>query len=159
MITGSRLILSLLLLLVPVFSPLFYLLYLLAGLSDILDGIIARRTNSVSAFGSRLDTVADFVLVLVCVCKILPVLSVPAWLWIWTGMIAAVKIGSIIIGLRRSGHLAAVHSILNKVTGALLFLLPLALPQVSLPAAAVPVCFIASIAAYEENCLIRKCSM
>ena len=54
-ITGLRIILSVVLLLCPVFSPTFYSLYLLAGLSDMADGIIARKKNSVSEFGSRFD--------------------------------------------------------------------------------------------------------
>ena len=50
----------------PVFSPIFYVLYLIAGLSDMVDGIIARKTDSVSEFGQRLDGVVDFVFVSVC---------------------------------------------------------------------------------------------
>ncbi|MBO6094368.1 MAG: CDP-alcohol phosphatidyltransferase family protein, partial [Oscillospiraceae bacterium] len=50
----------------PMFSPAFYVLYIVAGLSDMLDGFVARKTDTVSEFGSRLDTIADFVLVAVC---------------------------------------------------------------------------------------------
>ena len=60
-ITGLRILVSMGLLFSPVFSPIFYGLYLVAGLSDIADGIIARKTNSVSEFGSRFDSIADFV--------------------------------------------------------------------------------------------------
>ena len=60
-ITGLRILVSAVLLFCPVFSPIFYVLYLIAGLSDMADGIVARKTNSVSEFGSRLDGVADFV--------------------------------------------------------------------------------------------------
>ena len=65
-ITGLRILVSAVLLFCPVFSPIFYVLYLIAGLSDMVDGVIARKTNSVSEFGSRLDGVADFVFVAVC---------------------------------------------------------------------------------------------
>ena len=37
-----------------------------------IDGTIARKTGAVSNFGSRLDTIADFVFMLVCSIKILP---------------------------------------------------------------------------------------
>ena len=60
-ITGLRILVSMGLLFSPVFSPIFYGLYLVAGLSDMADGIIARKTNSVSEFGSRFDSIADFV--------------------------------------------------------------------------------------------------
>ena len=72
-ITGIRILVSVVLLFCPVFSPIFYAMYLIAGLSDMVDGIIARKTNSVSEFGSRFDGVADFVFVGVCLIKILPV--------------------------------------------------------------------------------------
>ena len=64
-ITGFRGLISIVLLFCPVFSPVFYMLYLIAGLSDMIDGTIARRTNTVSEFGERFDTVADFVFVVV----------------------------------------------------------------------------------------------
>ncbi len=72
-ITGIRILVSAVLLLCPVFSPIFYAMYLIAGLSDMADGIVARKTNSVSEFGSRFDSIADFVFVGVCLIKILPV--------------------------------------------------------------------------------------
>ena len=65
-ITGLRILVSMGLLFSQVFSPIFYGLYLIAGLSDMADGIIARKTNSVSEFGSRFDSIADFVFVAVC---------------------------------------------------------------------------------------------
>ena len=91
-ITGLRILLSVVILFCPVFSPNFYMLYLIAGLSDMVDGIIARKTNSVSEFGSRFDGVADFVFVIVCLIKILPVMDIPVWLYVWTAAIALIKI-------------------------------------------------------------------
>ena len=86
-ITGLRILVSMGLLFSPVFSPIFYGLYLVAGLSDMADGIIARKTNSVSEFGSRFDSIADFVFVAVCLIKILPVMDIPIWLYVWTAVI------------------------------------------------------------------------
>ena len=76
-ITGIRILVSAAFLLCPVFSPIFYAMYLIAGLSDMADGIVARKTNSVSEFGSRFDSIADFVFVAVCLIKILPVMDIP----------------------------------------------------------------------------------
>jgi len=58
-ITGFRVLISFALLFCPVFSPVFYVFYLIAGLSDMIDGTIARRTNTVSEFGARFDTAFD----------------------------------------------------------------------------------------------------
>ena len=51
-ITGSRIVFSLPLLVIPLTSAWFYVFYLLCGLSDMIDGTVARRTNSVSEFGA-----------------------------------------------------------------------------------------------------------
>ena len=65
-ITGIRIICSIAILFFPALSPAFYVLYIIAGISDMIDGAVARKTGTVSEFGSKLDTAADFVLVAVC---------------------------------------------------------------------------------------------
>ena len=64
-ITFFRIAVSIVLLFCPAFSPPFYVFYIAAGLSDMLDGFVARKTDTVSKFGARLDTIADFVFVVV----------------------------------------------------------------------------------------------
>ena len=76
-ITGIRIVCSIALLFFPVFSPAFYALYIIAGISDMIDGAVARKTGTASEFGSKLDTAADFILVVVCLIKLLPVIHVP----------------------------------------------------------------------------------
>ncbi|WP_049962208.1 CDP-alcohol phosphatidyltransferase family protein [Oribacterium sp. FC2011] len=63
-----------------------------------IDGTIARKMNTVTEFGTRFDTAADFVFVVVCLIKLLPVISMPAWLCIWIVIIALIKIINIISG-------------------------------------------------------------
>ena len=79
--------------------------------------------------------------------KLLPVLSIPAWLYAWIGIIALIKNVNIISGFAVHKKLAAVHSVMNKATGALLFLLPLTIPAVGLKYSAVVVCAVATFAA------------
>ena len=124
-ITFFRIAAGIVLLFCPVFSPAFYVFYIVAGVSDMLDGFVARKTNTASRFGARLDTIADFVLVVVCLIKLLPVLRIPAWLYIWIGIIALIKVIIIISGFVVQKRFVPVHSVMNKATGALLFLLPL----------------------------------
>ena len=154
-ITFFRIAVSIILLFCPVFSPAFYAFYIAAGLSDMLDGFVARKTDSVSKLGARLDTIADFVLVVVCLIKFLPVLHIPAWLYAWIGIIALIKVVNIISGLAVQKKLVAVHSVMNKATGALLFLLPLTLPAVPLKYTAIVVCAAATFAAIQEGYFIR----
>ncbi|MBO7283210.1 MAG: CDP-alcohol phosphatidyltransferase family protein [Alistipes sp.] len=58
-VTSLRIIFSCAMLFCPPFSALFYILYSICGISDMVDGTIARRTNSATEFGTRLDTIAD----------------------------------------------------------------------------------------------------
>ena len=149
-ITGSRIVLSLPLLFIPLSSAWFYALYLLCGLSDMIDGTVARRTNSASEFGASLDTISDFVFMTVALIKFVPHLHIPVWLWIWIGVIATVKIVNVVFGFVRTGELAFPHTVLNKVTGLLLFLLPVTISFIELTYTLPVVCAIATVAAIHE---------
>ncbi|MGN0403674.1 MAG: CDP-alcohol phosphatidyltransferase family protein [Bariatricus sp.] len=150
-ITGSRILCSILLLFFPAFSPTFYFLYLVAGFTDMIDGTIARKTNTANEFGAKLDTIADIVFVMVCMIKMLPVLSIPTWLCIWIGVIAIIKVYNIILGYIVQRKFVVYHNIMNKVTGAVLFMLPLTLSIVDLQYSAGLVCIIATLAALQEG--------
>ena len=149
-ITGSRIVLSLPLLLIPLTSAWFCVIYLLCGLSDMIDGTVARRTSSASEFGARLDTVSDFVFMTVALIKFLPHFHIPVWLWIWIGIIALIKLGNVVWGFVRTKKLISPHTVLNKVTGLLLFLLPVTISFVDLTYTLPIVCTLATVAAIHE---------
>ena len=155
LITSCRILLSLLLLFFPALSPGFYGLYLAAGLSDMLDGYVARRTNSASPLGAKLDSMADIVFLAVCLIKLLPVLALPVWLWVWVGLIALLRLVNVVSGFVRRKKLVLLHTRANKLTGALLFLLPLSLGFLDISCTAVPLCALASFAAIQEGHFIR----
>ena len=150
-ITGVRILCSIALLLCPAFSPSFYILYLAAGLTDMIDGPVARKAGTVSELGAKLDTAADFVFVAVCLWKLLPSLVVPLWLWVWIVLIALIKIINIISGYVIQKKYVANHTVMNKVTGVLLFLLPLMLQGAELKYSAPLVCAVATFAAIQEG--------
>ena len=154
-ITGIRIICSIVLLFVPVFSPLFYTLYIVAGVSDMIDGTVARKTGTVSEFGSKLDTAADFVLVLVCLLKLIPVLHIPTWLILWIIVIAVIKGINLISGYVMRKKLVVLHTAMNKVTGILLFILPLTFAVIDLNYSGAFVSAAATFAALQEGHLIR----
>ena len=154
-VTSSRIIFSILMLFFPAFSPCFCVMYLLCGLTDMVDGTIARKTNSVSTFGSRLDTIADFIFVSVALVKLLPVMNIPRWLWIWILIIAVIKITNIISGFVCKKRFVAQHTVMNKITGLLLFLMPFTLFVIELKYSAVTVCTIATFSAVQEGHYIR----
>ena len=154
-LTSCRILGSVLLLFFPAFSLGFYIIYFFCGFSDILDGTIARKTNTVSSFGSKLDTAADFVFMAVCAVKLLPKMNIPVWLWIWIAAIAIVKFANIIWGFIRRKKLVDYHTFLNKTTGLLLFFLPLTLQFILPTYSFAVVCTIATIAAIQEGYLYR----
>ena len=149
-ITGLRIVFSLSLLFIPLSSAWFYALYLICGLSDMTDGTVARRTSSASEFGARLDTVSDFVFMSVALIKFVPHLHIPVWLWIWIGVIAMTKLGNAAWGFVRTKKLISPHTVLNKITGLLLFLLPVTISFVDLTYTLPIVCTIATIAVTHE---------
>ena len=150
-ITFCRILGSIGLLFCPVFSDRFYVLYLFCGLTDMVDGTIARKTGSVSEFGSWLDTVADFLFMISSFVKLVPVIRIPAWIWGWVAVIAVVKLVNLVWGFMQTKQMPALHTIANKATGLCLFLLPLTMSFVDLRYTAPVVCVLATIAAIQEG--------
>ena len=156
-ITICRIICSVMILFVSVFSPMFYFLYLVAGFTDMIDGTVARKTNSVSEFGAKLDSIADFIFVAICCIKLFPILNLPIWLWIWIIIIAIIKVFNVISGYIIWKEMAVKHTVLNKITGALLFILPLTLSFIEIKYSGGIICLIATVAAVQEGylCLLN----
>ena len=154
-ITAIRIVCSMALLFFPVFSSAFYALYIVAGISDMTDGAVARKTGTVSEFGSKLDTVADFVLAVVCLIKLMPVIHAPVWLIVWIIVIAVIKAINLVSGYVMRKEIVVLHTAMNKATGLLLFVLPLTLTFIDLKYSGALVSAVATFAAIQEGHLIR----
>jgi CDP-diacylglycerol--glycerol-3-phosphate 3-phosphatidyltransferase len=83
--------------------------------------------------------------------KLLPKIHIPEWLWIWGSVIALIKIGNIIWCYVSKKHIIALHTVMNKLTGLLLFLWPLTVSFVELKYIAIPICIIATLSAIQEG--------
>lgn len=151
-ITALRIVGTLCLIFTAPLSLVFYLIYTFCGLSDVLDGWIARATNSTSDFGSRLDSIADLLFYAVMLIKLLPALwrSLPAWIWYVVGGILLLRLASYITAAVKFRRFAAVHTRMNKLTGASVFLIPyfMLLPCTALYSFVV--CLIAGAASVQE---------
>ena len=150
-ITLCRMIGSIGLLFCPMFSACFYGLYIFCGLTDMVDGTVARKTGAASSFGARLDTVADFLFVIASFVKLIPVIRIPVWTWVWVAVIAVVKLVNLFWGILGRKQIPSLHTIANTATGLCLFLLPLTMPFADLRYTAPVVCVIATIAAIQEG--------
>ena len=116
-----------------------------------VDGAVARKTNSISEFGERFDTIADFIFVAISLIKFLPLIHIPSWLWIWIVVIAIIKTRNIMWGFIRKKKFISLHTTMNKVTGLLLFVLPLTLSFAELKYSSLVVCLIATFSAVQEG--------
>ena len=126
-ITGMRIAGSIFLAFLSPLSASFWAVYLLCGISDMLDGWRARRLHAQSRIGAALDSTADLLFVLCAGVRLLLLIvaQLAVWaVWIAAG-IAAVKLSAYAVGAVRYRRFAALHTMLNKLTGAALFLLPL----------------------------------
>lgn len=149
-----RLLLSPLLVLVHPFSILFFIIYIVCGLSDILDGYIARKFNICSKLGAALDSIADFILVLVVLIIFIPILNLPLKICFWIISIGLIRILALFIYFYKYNTLYFLHTYLNKITSFLLFLLPLSYSIIDLLPTIILICIVATIASLEELFII-----
>ena len=151
-ITALRIAGTICMIFVAPLSLAFCIVYTLCGLSDVLDGWIARATNSTTDFGSKLDSIADLLFYAVMLIKLLPVLwrLLPTWIWYIVGGILLLRIGSYVTVAVKFRRFAAVHTRMNKLTGAMVFLIPYFMLLPGLVVYALLVCTVAVIAAVQE---------
>ena len=155
-ITTCRVLGSICLLFCPDFSIGFYVLYIFCGFTDMIDGTIARKTNTADRFGAKLDTVADIIFMIVSAFKILPAIHMERWMWAWAAIIAVIKISNYVKGILFHKKFVSIHTISNKITGFLMFLLPLTIPFLEIKCSVPVVCAIATFSAIQEGYYVGK---
>lgn len=136
-------------------SCAFWVIYFVCGLSDMADGYLARKLGCESKTGALLDSLADLVFVVCCCFKLIPALAFPKWLWIWGGVIVAIKVINQISALVMYKKCVFPHTIANKVTGFLLFVgVPLTVFLESIVPMVI-IAVVATFAAVQEGHFIR----
>ncbi|MBR5676805.1 MAG: CDP-alcohol phosphatidyltransferase family protein [Paludibacteraceae bacterium] len=134
-------------------SAAFWVIYGLCGISDMVDGYLARRLHAMSKTGAVLDSIADIGFVACCAIQLIPVLHIPTWLWIWAGLIVVIKLTNQLSALVICKRFCFPHTKANKMTGLLLFLF---VPTVFW--SIVPIAFVAGVATFaavQEGHFIR----
>lgn len=145
-----RIILSVILLFTKPLSALFFLLYLAGGISDILDGYIARKYKLTSEFGALLDSIGDFIFILVLLFLLYPYVRVSQPLTIWIVVICIIRFSSIFVAFFRFHTIAFLHTYLNKATGLLLFCFPIFFVFFGMELTGIILCSVATLSAVEE---------
>lgn len=125
-LTALRIVGALCLLWPPVDSAAFIVIYTLAGMTDVLDGYVARKTNTASTFGARLDSAADLTFYTILFARLMPTLlaRLPGVMWCVIGVILVLRAAAYLVAAVRLRRFASLHTYLNKLTGGSIFLLP-----------------------------------
>ena len=152
LITCIRIIGTVLLLFTSPFTAAFYIIYTISGISDVLDGFVARKMNQTSEFGAKLDSVADMLFYAVMIFKIFPVLWSKLHIGIWYTAIgiALVRVSAYIVAAVKYKCFASLHTYLNKLTGFTVFTIPYTVHTRMFSAFCIVTCVIAALATVEE---------
>ena len=125
-ITCVRILGTISLVFIEPFCAAFYVIWTICGVSDVLDGTVARMMKIESKFGARLDSIADIMFYLLMLYRVLPTLIkvLPHWIWIIVCVIALTRSAAYVTALIKYKRFASLHSYLNKLSGFMLFLVP-----------------------------------
>ncbi|MDE6660014.1 MAG: CDP-alcohol phosphatidyltransferase family protein [Eubacterium sp.] len=155
-VSSSRILCAVWLLFFSEITALFMAVYSYCGFSDLVDGRIARKFDTISLLGAKLDTAGD-VLTYVALVKILCTESVvPFWALIWYAVALVGFVVSAVISKVRLGKFYFVHSLFGKVLGVAIFVIPFAIKLMQANIYFGIVCVVASVAAIESIIIQSK---
>ncbi len=131
-ITAARILGAAVLLFIEPMTAWFYMIYTFCGLSDAVDGFIARAMNAVTELGSKLDSIADLLFYAVMFLKLFPIMLEVLDLYVWLVGLSAlfIRIVIYILGAAKYKRFTSLHTVLNKITGLMVFLIPYSLKTV-----------------------------
>lgn len=151
-ITLLRISGTVLLLFLKPLSVTFFLIYALTGITDMLDGWVARRLKIDGDFGAKLDSIADLLFYAVMLIRILPILwdLLPREIWYAVTVVFGFRISAYITAAIKYRRFACLHTYLNKLTGFAVFLIPFLLGTRYAVLFCRAVLFIAFVSSLEE---------
>lgn len=153
LLTLSRILLSVWLMFTYEEPLLFIMIYVACGLSDVLDGAIARCKQWESGLGARLDSLADMVFCLAILIFMIGWLGPEAARYVpWIIAAAAIRFASVLIAAVKYRTFAMLHTWSSKLCGAALFTAPLFL-LLDWQGLLWPLCVLAVLSAAEETAI------
>lgn len=156
-VTFIRIPLSISLLFLCNNHPVFITLYLVCGFSDVLDGYIARKMNVQSSLGAKLDSVADIFMygVIIAVLIIWEQWGLLSFIPV-LALICLIRCINIMIGYLKFRQLVMIHTLANKISGLLVFLVPILYVLIGNTNTIWPVAIFALLASIEETVIIIR---
>jgi len=131
-------------------SGWFLLVYTIGGVTDMIDGPLARRTAKVTRFGANLDAAADMLFIFVVLFRILPILELRTFEYIWIVVVILMKFTSLFVAYMRHKEIVFLHTYANKFMVLALFAFPLFALFVDINDVMLPLLIVATIALAED---------
>lgn len=154
-ITFIRILLAIAIVPAATFSKLFFVIFTLIGFTDALDGHVARKLKIDSKFGMQFDGIVDGFALTICLIKMIMAINLWKWIWVWTSLIAALRFWNLIVGYKNRHLVAFTHTLANKASGFIFFLIPYCYIYFDPNIIAAPLCLLATLAAIQEAMLVR----
>lgn len=125
-ITAVRIIGAFVMMFTTIFTKEFYIIYTLCGITDVLDGFVARMTKKTTEFGAKLDSVADLLFYGTMLVKLLPEMlkAMPNAMPVMIASLLMLRICSYLIAAFRYKKFASLHTYMNKASGFFCFIMP-----------------------------------
>ena len=127
MISMLRIILSVLLIpLIPI-RIVFIVIYLSIGITDVLDGLIARKLGCESDFGAKLDSIADIVFYSIVVFIFLKLYSsiLEGPHQVALIVIISTRLINILLTKLKYKRVVFIHTLANKTSGIIVYFIPI----------------------------------
>lgn len=121
----TRILLSVYMTFVWEHQIVFLTVFLICGVTDLLDGYLARRWHVTSSLGAFLDSLGDLIffsaLLYWSLCYSNLTISIANWTFI--GGIIGIRLINVILTKIKFNRYGIMHTLLNKITGGMFFLL------------------------------------
>ena len=160
LLSCSRIALSVMLLFLIDKPVPFAIMYFLCGISDLIDGYLARLLNAETTLGIKLDSLGDFIFYAVWLFILLTFVknADSGQIIICVTIVAIIRIANLVITKIKFRQWNVMHTIGNKLTGLSLFLmLPICVYTNNIPFWSMIVFgAIAALSALEESAILLK---
>lgn len=140
------------------FTNTFYYVYSYCGISDVLDGVVARSLNIMSSLGSVLDSISDLLFYSVMMIKVLPKLRMilPEYIWLFVYIVLFLRLMCYTFVYFRMNKIASRHTIYNKMTGLLVFFIPFVIKTPYMLIYSIAILIVAYYSVFDEVLYIRR---